>query len=68
MVRRMSLIQSIDLARTDRIGPHGADPATLDATLARAEAALDWVRARYEDKTLPVLQEHQKQSQHLGSH
>jgi len=51
----MSLIQSIDLARSDRIGPHGADTAALDGMLAKAEAALDWVRTRYEDKTLPVL-------------
>ncbi len=51
----MSLTQSIDLARSDRIGPHGTDNAALDAALASAEAALDWVRARYEDKTLPVL-------------
>jgi glucose-6-phosphate isomerase len=51
----MSLIQSIDLARADRIGPHGADKAALDAALTKAETALDWVRARYEDKTLPVL-------------
>jgi glucose-6-phosphate isomerase len=51
----MPLSQSIDLARAERIGPHGADQAALDAALAKADAALDWVRARYEDKSVPVL-------------
>lgn len=51
----MPLSQSIELARAERIGEHGADKSALDAALARADAALDWVRARCEDKSLPVL-------------
>jgi glucose-6-phosphate isomerase len=51
----MPLIQSIDLAHEDRIGPQGADKAALDKALSDAGAALDWLRAQYEDRSLPLL-------------
>jgi glucose-6-phosphate isomerase len=51
----MPLLQSIDNAREERIGRHGIAAATLDATLARAEGALDWLRARHADGALPLL-------------
>src|SRR6186713_3227731 len=49
--RPMSLSQSIELARAERVGEHGITKAELDAALKKAEAALDWLRARYEDKS-----------------
>ncbi|MBS0534863.1 MAG: glucose-6-phosphate isomerase [Proteobacteria bacterium] len=52
----MPLIQSIDSALHDNIGQHGAPSEALDATLARAEGALDWLRARHADGGLPLLQ------------
>ncbi len=51
----MSIVQSIDNAREDRIGPHGASAASLNAALARAEEALNWLRARHADRSLPLL-------------
>src|ERR1051325_9793201 len=47
----MPLIQSIALAQ----GKHGADKAALDAALKRAGAALDWLRARHDERALPLL-------------
>jgi glucose-6-phosphate isomerase len=47
----MPLTQSIDLA-----GPkQGIDKAAFDSALKKAEAALEWLRARYEDRKLPLL-------------
>jgi glucose-6-phosphate isomerase len=51
----MSLTQSIDLARQERIGPHGVAASALDAALKKAEGALEWLRARHKDGKLPLL-------------
>ncbi len=51
----MSIVQSIDSAREEHIGSHGVSADTLNAVLARAEGALDRLRARYADRTLPLL-------------
>ena len=51
----MSVVQSIDSAREEHVGPHGLSAAALKAALARAEGALDWLRARHADRGLPLL-------------
>ena len=51
----MSLIQSISGALEKNIGPHGVSDKTLKETLDRAGAALDWLRTRHADGTLPLL-------------
>ncbi|MDO8878000.1 MAG: glucose-6-phosphate isomerase [Pseudolabrys sp.] len=51
----MPLIQSIDSALEQNIGQHGVSADALNATLARAETALDWLRARHADGGLPLL-------------
>ena len=50
-----SLVQSIELARADRVGTHGVTTRDFDATLKRTEAALDWLRAGYANGSLPHL-------------
>jgi glucose-6-phosphate isomerase len=51
----MELRQDIDSARAEKIGTHGVTQASLDDTLRRAEAALDWVRGAHAQSTLPLL-------------
>ena len=51
----MSFVQSIESAREQHIGSHGISARALDAALARAEGALDWLRARHADRSLPLL-------------
>lgn len=51
----MSIVQSIDNAREEHIGPHGVSAGTLKSALQRAENALDWLRARHADRSLPLL-------------
>ncbi|MGA8963478.1 MAG: glucose-6-phosphate isomerase [Pseudolabrys sp.] len=51
----MSIVQSIDNAREEHIGPHGVSAGTLKSALQRAESALDWLRARHADRSLPLL-------------
>jgi glucose-6-phosphate isomerase len=51
----MPLIQSIDSALEKTIGQHGVSSDALNAALARAEKALDWLRARHADGGLPLL-------------
>lgn len=51
----MSVVQSIDLARADKVGEHGIAGETLDAALKRAEPALQWLRGRHADGELPLL-------------
>src|SRR5215467_1758430 len=51
----MSFVQSIDSAREERVGPHGIGADALKSALARAEGALDWLRARHADRGLPLL-------------
>jgi glucose-6-phosphate isomerase len=52
----MTFIQSIDLAREERIGREGVSPAALQEMLARADKALAWLRERHKDKGLRLLQ------------
>lgn len=49
------IVQNIDLARAAAIGGDGLSDAALDRALVHAEAALDWLRARYADKGLRLL-------------
>ena len=51
----MSIVQSIDNAREEHIGPHGVSAGMLKSALQRAENALDWLRARHADRSLPLL-------------
>ena len=51
----MPLTQSIDSALQRNIGQHGVSDEALDAALARADVALDWLRARHADGGLPLL-------------
>ena len=51
----MNIVPSIDSAREEKIGPHGIAADALKAALARAEGALDQIRARHADSTLPLL-------------
>jgi glucose-6-phosphate isomerase len=51
----MNIVQSIESAREEHIGSHGISARALDAALARAERALDWLRARHADRSLPLL-------------
>jgi glucose-6-phosphate isomerase len=51
----MSIVQSIDNAREEHIGRHGVSAGTLKSVLQRAENALDWLRARHADRSLPLL-------------
>ncbi len=47
--------QSIETAREETIGREGVSRAALDAALARARPALDWLRARHADGGLRLL-------------
>jgi glucose-6-phosphate isomerase len=51
----MPLTQSIDSALEKNIGQHGVTADALNAALARAEKALDWLRDRHADGGLPLL-------------
>ena len=51
----MSIVQSIENARQEHVGPHGIGADALKSVLARAESALDWLRARHADGRLPLL-------------
>jgi glucose-6-phosphate isomerase len=51
----MAIVQSIDSAREQRIGPHGVADKVLNAALDRAGAALETLRARHADGGLPLL-------------
>jgi glucose-6-phosphate isomerase len=51
----MGVLQSIDNAREEKIGPHGVNAEAMNAALVRAEAALEWLRARHADRSLPLL-------------
>ncbi len=52
----MSLLQSIDNARAERIGADGVSEAALGDHLKRSEEALAWLRARHADAGLRLLQ------------
>ncbi len=51
----MAIQQSIDSALERRIGPHGASDKALNDVLARADGALETLRARHADGGLPLL-------------
>jgi glucose-6-phosphate isomerase len=51
----MGVLQSIDSAREENVGPHGVKADALKAALTRAEGALEWLRARHADGGLPLL-------------
>ena len=51
----MPIVQSIDSVLEKNIGPHGVADAVLAAALARAEDALEALRARHADGSLPLL-------------
>ena len=51
----MTIAQSIENARADKIGPHGVTADALDAALTRTEGAMEWLRARHADGGLPLL-------------
>ena len=51
----MPVTQSIDLARAERIGQHGVQASALADMLKRSEAALDTLRRRHKDGSLPLL-------------
>src|SRR5215211_4707883 len=48
-------VQSIENARAERVGPHGVAADALAAMLAHTQEALEWLRARHDDGTLPLL-------------
>src|SRR5258705_12671694 len=49
------LQQSIDSARAEKIGAHGIATSALDAALARAGNAIDWLREAHANAALPLL-------------
>jgi glucose-6-phosphate isomerase len=51
----MAIVQSIDSALEKNIDLHGVADDVLQATLKRAQGALDWLRARHADGGLPLL-------------
>ena len=51
----MSIVQSIESARQEHVGPHGIGADALKSALTRAESALDWLRTRHADGRLPLL-------------
>ncbi len=51
----MPLQHSIDNALEKTVGAHGLGADALKAALAKAEGALDWLRARHADGGLPLL-------------
>ena len=62
----MPIQQSIDHALEKANGSHGLSPEALNAALARAEGALDWLRARHGDGGLPLLRLPEKQDDLAG--
>ena len=51
----MPIVQSIDSAREERIGPHGVAPAAFADALGRSAEALAWLKDRHADRKLPLL-------------
>jgi glucose-6-phosphate isomerase len=51
----MGVLQSIDSAREENVGPHGVKADALKTALTRADGALEWLRARHADNGLPLL-------------
>lgn len=61
-----SLVQSIELARMETVGPQGVPSKDFDAALKRTEAALDRLRAGYSDGSLPHLKVPEERSDLAG--
>src|SRR5260370_37820935 len=51
----MPIVQSIELAREERIGGDGVAPKALKEAIARTAGAVDWRRARHADGKRPPL-------------
>ena len=51
----MPIVQNIDNALEINVGKHGLAEGALEAALARAQGALDWMRARHANGGLPLL-------------
>jgi glucose-6-phosphate isomerase len=51
----MAILQTIDSAREKNVGPHGVSDTALNAALNLAEGALESLRARHADGSLPLL-------------
>ena len=51
----MPFAQSIDATLAARIGEEGIDQQALEQTLRRTEGALEWLRARHDGQSLPLL-------------
>src|SRR4029078_13624520 len=51
----MGVLQSIDNASEENVGPHGVKADALKAALTRAEGAVAWLAARPADGRLPLL-------------
>ncbi len=51
----MPIVQSIDSALKENVGKHGVSDKALGEALARAEGALDDLRKRHADGSLPLL-------------
>ena len=62
----MAIVQSIDSAREQRIGPHGVSEKALKDALGRAEGALEALHARHADGSLPLLRLPEKQDDLAG--
>jgi glucose-6-phosphate isomerase len=61
-----ALKQSIELARAEKVGPHGVAAKDFDAALKRTEKALDWLRAGYANGSLPHLKVPEEHSDFAG--
>ena len=57
----MPLVQSIDSALEKNVGPHGVAAGALDAMLERTQGALEALRRRHADGSLPLLRLPEKQ-------
>jgi glucose-6-phosphate isomerase len=62
----MAILQSIDSALETNVGSHGVSDGTLNAVLVRAQGALETLRARHTDGSLPLLQLPEKQDDLAG--
>jgi glucose-6-phosphate isomerase len=62
----MPLNQSIDSALESNIGSHGVAAAALEAMLGRAQGALDDIRRRHADGSLPLLRLPERQDDLAG--
>src|SRR5579859_4746313 len=51
----MSVVQSIEAAREERVGGDGVSATALADRLAQAGGALAWIKARHADGALPLL-------------